>query len=248
MKRYYPLIILLLAALLLCGCGAKEKYEPFTELSKQTVSPAREAEIQAALNGTYPTATSVPTIAPPTEVPIAAPAFDENSFFAEVDSGSGIVTDEVPFEPEPTATSTPLPTPTPEPTATKPYDPNIMMYNTTNGFTTYTLQEGDSLVCLGRRFDVSVSHLLAQNGLTDPNEVGVGDIVVLPRNPNAWSLIDGYGRRMLVMHPTTYTTRAGDTLFSIACAFGDVRPEDIAIQNQLVLGEPLQSGLVIVIP
>ena len=248
MTRKQFIIITLLLLLILSACGKKEKYEPFTELSKQTVSPARESEIQAALNGSYPTATSVPVIVPPTEIPIAPPAFDENSFFAEVDTGSRIEPDIIPFEPEPTATSTPLPTPTPEPTATKPYDPNIMMYSNRNGYTTYTLQEGDSLVCLARRFDVSVAHLLAQNGLTDPNEVKTGDTVILPRNPNAWSMIDGYGRRMLVMHPATYTTKDGDTLFSIACAYGDVRPEDIAIQNQLVLGEPLLAGLVIVIP
>ena len=40
----------------------------------------------------------------------------------------------------------------------------------------------------------------------------------------------------------------GDTLFSIACSYGDVRPEDIAVKNQLVLGDPLPVGLTIAIP
>ena len=122
------------------------------------------------------------------------------------------------------------------------------MYGTTNGLTTYTLQEGDSLVCLGRRFDISVTQLLAQNGIESPDEKGVGDTVILPRSPKPWNLVDGYGRRMLVLHPTTYRIQSGDTLFSIACSYGDVLPEDLAVQNHLVLGEPLTAGNTINIP
>ena len=110
------------------------------------------------------------------------------------------------------------------------------------------LQEGDDLVCLARRFDISVAQLLSQNGIETPEEMGVGDTVLLPRSPNSWSMLDGYGRRILVLHPASYTIQNGDTLFSIACSYGDVRPEDIAVKNQLVLGEPLPVGLTIAIP
>ena len=134
------------------------------------------------------------------------------------------------------------------PTATKPYDPNVMMYGTSNGLTTYTMQQGDFLICLGRRFNVSLNQLMAQNGISTPDELGVGDTVLLPRNPSPWSLMDGYGNQRLIMHPTTYITQEGDTLFSIACSYGDVLPEDIAVQNRLVLGEPLPVGLNILIP
>lgn len=262
MKRTITIIITLIVILLLAGCGSKEKYEPFPLLSKETVSPEREADLQAALNGFYIPPTEEPVeIFIPMEEPDYMPDFDEDSFFAEVDSISDVDSisefeaDENPFPEEPVPTDTPvpptptpMPTATPLPTATKPYDPNIMMYGTQNGLTTYTLQEGDDLICLGRRFDISVSQLMAQNNLSDPNEVGIGDTIYLPRNPNSWSMIDGYGRRMQVYHPATYSTQDGDTLFSIACIFGDVLPEDIAVQNQLVLGEPLPSGLAIVIP
>ena len=53
---------------------------------------------------------------------------------------------------------------------------------------------------------------------------------------------------MLILHPATYTTEPGDNLFSIACKYGDVRPEDLALKNTLVLGEPLSAGLQITIP
>lgn len=244
MTRKINGIIVLLLLLILCGCSGKGNYQPFSELSKETVSPQREAELQAAMNGDLPEPTSEP-VTEINENPFEAPSFDEDSFFAEVDPtvpAPVIVHENV-------ATATPAePTATPMPTPTKPYDPNIMMYGTSNGQQTYTMQPGDYLICLGRRFNVSLSQMMAQNGISDPDELGVGDTVVFPRSPKEWSLLDGYGRRTLIIHPASYTIQDGDTLFSIACQYGDVRPEDIAIQNKLVLGEPLPVGSTIVIP
>ena len=246
MRRNVIGIGIILLLLLLSACS-KDKYEPFTPLSKVTVSPEREAAVQAALNGgTVPQ--PQPTAAVPDTETEPLPTFDEDSFFAEVDAPAPkqIPTEAAPFEPEPTEVP---PTPIPEPTATKPYDPNIMMYGTNErGLTTYTLQEGEDLICLGRRFNVSVSSLLAQNKLTSPDEAKTGDVIVLPASSEAWKIVDGYGRRMLVLHPAVYTTEAGDNLFSIACKYGDVLPEDIALKNTLVLGEPLQAGIEITIP
>ena len=246
MRRNVIGIGIILLLLLLSACS-KDKYEPFTPLSKVTVSPEREAAVQAALNGgTVPQ--PQPTAAVPDTETELLPTFDEDSFFAEVDAPAPkqIPTEAAPFEPEPTEVP---PTPIPEPTATKPYDPNIMMYGTNErGLTTYTLQEGEDLICLGRRFNVSVPALLAQNGLASPDDAAAGTEIVLPESPDGWKLTDGYGRRMLILHPATYTTEAGDNLFSIACKYGDVRPEDLAVKNTLVLGEPLSAGLQISIP
>ena len=247
MRKKFGMISIFLL-LLLCGCGGKDKYEPFPPLSKQTVSPERESQIQAALNGDIlPEPTEEMLLLQP-QAPAQVPSFDEDSFFAEVEPSGPAAVDEIPFEPEP-PTATPVPpTETPLPTLTKPYDPNVTMYGTSNGQTTYTLQEGEDLVCLGRRFDISVPQLLSQNGIETPEEVGVGSTVILPRTPTRWSMIDGYGRRILVLHPAEYIIQSGDTLFSIACSYGDVRPEDIAVKNQLVLGEPLPVGMTIAIP
>lgn len=244
-KKYIRIIPFFLLLLCLCGCGGRDKYLPFPPLSKETISPEREAAIQAAFNGSLPTATPAAIFSATDPAPVV-PTFDENTFFAEVNPTA---TEEIPFVIEDTATPTPaIPTATPMPTATKPYDPNIMMYGTSNGLTTYTMQPGDFLICIGRRFNVSLQQLMAQNGISAPDELGVGDTVLLPRNPSPWSLTDGYGAQRLILHPTTYITKDGDTLFSIACSFGDVLPEEIAKQNQLVLGEPLPVGLSILIP
>lgn len=243
-RKHIGILILLLA---LSACSGKNKYEPFTPLSDAAVSPERAAAVQSALNGNVPVPTAVPEIRLENNTE-PLPTFDENSFFAEVGtSGTGQVSaDADPFAADPTQAP---PTAIPEPTATKPYDPNIMMYGTAaGGIQTYTLQEGDDLVCLGRRFNVAVSDLVAQNNLESAESAAAGDVILLPADPNPWKMTDGYGRRMLITHPAVYTTKSGDTLFSIACAYGDVRPEDLAVQNHLVLGEPLSAGIQINIP
>lgn len=245
MKKY--ICLFLLALLLLTACGAKDEYKPFEPLSKVTVSPEREAELQAAASGNFqPEPTQVMVI--PTEEPMIVPTFDEDSFFAEVETEPKAVvipTEEEPFEPDPTATPVPTNTPTPVPTEPEPVNP----YGTTSkGLTTYTLQAGDDLVCLARRFNLSVSYLMSYNRLESPDAVGAGDTIGLPRSGSAWTPMDGYGGRIVHRHPAVYTVQSGDTMFSIACFYGDVLPEDIARVNGLILGEPLTAGTELRIP
>ncbi len=260
-QKHIGILILIFMALLLCACGG-EKYEPFAPLSKATVSPERDAAVQSALNsgessGPKPAAPA----AEPTEEPETVPTFDENSFFSEIDPEP---TAKPKKKAQPTATFEPVPTAKPkkkaQPTATfepvptvrpknQPYDPNIMMYGRdSEGRTTYTLQEGEDLICLGRRFDVSLKQLLTLNGLSAPEEAGTGTVITLPNDAEPWSLVDGYGKRRLNPHPAVVNPRPDDSIFSLACTFGDVRPEDIAVANQLVLGEPIPSGMQVTIP
>lgn len=239
---------LFLLLLLLSACSGRNQYEPFTPLSRVTVSPEREAAVQAALNGDL----SLPEAAAPTEVPaddpFEVPSFDEDMFFAEVAQSTEpvvIPTEAAPFEEVPTATpmpptATPIP---PKPTAVNPYGTGE------NGLTTYTLQAGEDLVCLARRFNISLSQLVSQNNLSSANDAGPGDVITFPRNPSPWSTLDGYGNRMANRHPVReYTVQSGESLFSIACYFGDIRPEDIASRNGLTYGEPLTPGITIYIP
>ena len=248
----------LLLLLLLCACSGKDKYEPFTPLSKATISPEREANLQTVLNGgtIQPTKAPAPAVMPTDEL-FDMPGFDEDSFFAEsfqepARSGA-VATEAVPFDEDPfPAQQLPEPTATPVPTV-RVYsaEANQYMYGTTNdGQRTYTLQEGEDLICIARRFDVSIALILSQNQLNTPNEAKTGDVILLPRNPSPWALTDGYGRRIVIPHPNPliYTTKAGENLFSIACSYGDVRPEDIAARNQLLLSDPLPAGTEIVIP
>lgn len=108
---------------------------------------------------------------------------------------------------------------------------------------TYTLREGEHPYCISRRFDVDPNRLLAVNGLDPSSRPSAGFTLTIPQDT------DGFPPpRALREHPTTYTVRSGDTLYSIACLFGDVRPSAIADANGLSEPYNLSAGTVLNIP
>jgi LysM repeat protein len=56
------------------------------------------------------------------------------------------------------------------------------------------------------------------------------------------------GNRSLQAHPATYTVRSGDNLYKIACYYGDVSPEQIAVANGLSAPYSVSAGQVLNIP
>ncbi len=114
---------------------------------------------------------------------------------------------------------------------------------TTGTPATYTLQAGEFPFCIARRFDVDQYALLSANGLSLSSQVRPGITLTIPQNTNGFS-----GDRSLLNHPAVYTVKAGDTLNSIACAYGDVAPEQIALQNGLQAPYNLTVGQKLTIP
>lgn len=107
----------------------------------------------------------------------------------------------------------------------------------------YTLQKGEFPYCIARRFNINPISLLEYNGLTASSQVDEGDVLKIPQNAPAFP-----GDRALKSHPTQYTVTAGDTIYTIACDFGDVSPEMIAAANGLSAPYTLTSGSVLQIP
>ena len=97
------------------------------------------------------------------------------------------------------------------------------------GGETYTVQPGDTLWELARRFAVSVADLQAWNGLEKA--------LIKP------------GQQLTVANEQArlYTVVTGDTLHSIARKFG-LAPSDIARQNNIGLSETLLAGTTLQIP
>ena len=112
----------------------------------------------------------------------------------------------------------------------------------------YTLQEGETAKCIARRYDLDWIKLYSMNGITYENEalIGTGKNLILPQNSH-W-LSDRYGERVSAPHPAQHPVVAGETLYSIACVYGDVTPEAIAVQNGLTSADQVVPGMTLSIP
>jgi LysM repeat protein len=110
---------------------------------------------------------------------------------------------------------------------------------------TWTLQAGEWPICIARRHNLDVGDFLSLNGMTMESRPAAGTVVKLPTN-SSWSA--NYGSPALLAHPTTHTVVAGQTLYSIACKYGDVDPNDIIAANGLTEPVVLASGDVLDIP
>jgi LysM repeat protein len=111
--------------------------------------------------------------------------------------------------------------------------------------TSYTLQKGEWPICVARRFDLNISTFFAANGLTMQSKPGVGVVLKIPTS-GSWS--SNYGARALKAHPTTYTVVSGDSVYTIACKYGDVSPEQILAANSLSSAGDIKAGMKLSIP
>jgi len=108
---------------------------------------------------------------------------------------------------------------------------------------TYTLQPGEFVYCLARRFDVDPDQILSINGIVDSETVYPGTVLKIPQTGSF------PGARALRNHPATYTVAsAGETVYGVACTFGDIDPSAIAQANNISVGAALSLGQQLSIP
>ena len=108
----------------------------------------------------------------------------------------------------------------------------------------YTLQSGEFVYCIARRFNINPDDILALNGIVDSQTIYPGLTIKLPQNGNPFP-----GDRMLRNHPVSYTVAgSGESVYSVACAFGDIDPARIAQANNISVGASLSAGQTLSIP
>ena len=107
---------------------------------------------------------------------------------------------------------------------------------------TYTVQAGEYLWCLARRFDVVPADLLSLNGMNSNSQPYAGTVIKIPQSG---SFGEGRARNA---HPATYTVRAGDTIGGIACWYGDADPNTIFAANGLPANSIITVGQILQIP
>lgn len=108
---------------------------------------------------------------------------------------------------------------------------------------TYTLQQGEWPICIARRYNLDLDSFLAANDMTLYSSPPSGTVLVIP-DSGTWAA----GDRALKPHPTDYSVTTGDTIFSVACDFGDVDPMAIVAANGLKDPYTLSVGTVIYVP
>lgn len=108
---------------------------------------------------------------------------------------------------------------------------------------TYTLQSGEFPYCIARRYDVDPDALLSLSGLSDGVMYPAGTQLRIPQSGSF------PGSRALRNHPASYTVASSnETVYSVACLFGDVDPSAIAQANSISPGSALTTGQQLSIP
>ena len=218
--RYIIFIVLVTSALILSGCKLSASTPPPASETPDSAMSTLEAEL-----GNIATQTAVAggeVESAPTQPPSGG------------ESTEGTTSTEAapPTSPEDTQ---PPPPPTQTPVPVAPATPGVPE--------THQLQKGEFPFCIARRYNVNVSELLNINGLGANSVVPVGFSLKIPQTGNTF-----VGQRALLNHPTNYTVVGGDTIYTVACKYGDVDPMAIAQANSISSPYTLSAGQVIHIP
>lgn len=229
-KLYITLAIVLAAAIMLGGCQRSASNAPLA--TKTQGAPAGPQNVGGGATEdpmkmlqVYATQTAMAAAGLPTPTPTTPPA-----------AGGTAIT------PMPSPTNTQSVPPANQPTNTPVTSSNPAPTAVVNRPATYTLQVGEYPYCIARRFNVNPSDLLVLNGLTDGQLFQPGLTLKIPATGTF------PGPRALQTHPTTYKVAADDTVYKVACRFGDVDPATIISVNKLVAPYVLTVGQNLTIP
>lgn len=108
---------------------------------------------------------------------------------------------------------------------------------------TYVLKQGEFPFCIARRFNVDPDALLTLSGLSSGVLYPPGTVLTIPQSGSF------PGNRMLKNHPAMYTVSSTDeTVYGVACLFGDVNPSAIAQTNNISVDADLTTGQTLNIP
>lgn len=113
--------------------------------------------------------------------------------------------------------------------------------------TTYTLKQGEFPYCIARRFNVDPDDLLSASGLSaaQTDSLSTGTVLTIPQSGSF------PGDRSWHDHPATFTvgvTYDTNTVYGVACYYGDIEPSVIAQNNGISVDATLTAGQTLNIP
>lgn len=114
-------------------------------------------------------------------------------------------------------------------------------------FKTYTVQKGDSLWAISRRYNCPVNELYAANGLNKNSVLKIGQQIQIPVEGGTGTVktvtADAYQPSNFKMTTQTYIVKAGDTLSRIALSFdttvGVIKAANNKTSDMIRVGEEL---------
>ena len=119
--------------------------------------------------------------------------------------------------------------------------PNIKVENgneeNATGSIYYTVKRGDTLSEIAAKYGVTVSHIVSQNNIQNPNLIYPGEVLRIKRNSGSDRINNTENNR-------TYIVKSGDTLYQIARRFGTT-VSDIVSKNNIKNPNLIYPGEVI---
>ena len=122
-----------------------------------------------------------------------------------------------------------------------------------NGYTTYTVQKGDTYWIISQKYGVSLSALLSANNATNNTLLNIGDKVKIPSSSgtgssgNTNSGSSGSTSSGPYVTYDTYTVKSGDTFWNIAIKHGIPYAELLNV-NSLSESSKIYAGMKLTIP
>jgi LysM repeat protein len=229
MRNSMKTVYLLVAVLMLAGCTVSYAGTPAATQPKSSTSAA-DATMNAIRSAFFTQTAQAHLQNGETPAPVKATNTPGFATVAPTVAGD-------------TPAGTAAATPTAGPTATTA----IVVPTSTPGLPAkYTVQEGETLYCIARRFNVDQVELMDINGMTANSLLSPDDVLKIPTTGNPF-----VGSRTLKQHTAgmSYSVKAGqDNVFAVACYFGDVDPNRIIAANNLKAPYALTAGQNIIIP
>lgn len=251
MKRVAIFIITLILVIALAACvrsKSPDQQPPVAETEATDATPAAEGDVLGQLE-TFVTQTAMAEQGESKAVEDeTAPGGEEAvSEGEETMPGEEAATEEVqPLEPTatPEILEEPLPTATPEEVVVQPTTPPIEVPPPTPGIPkTHTIQKGESVFCISRRYNLNPSEVLSLNNLGSGTILSPGQVLKIPQTGNKFP-----GNRALNPHPDVYTVGSNESIYEVACYYGDVDPMVIAQVNNIRSPFGLTAGQQLQIP
>ena len=110
---------------------------------------------------------------------------------------------------------------------------------------THVVQPGENLFRIGLRYGLTVTQLMAANGLTNPDQIYAGQILVIPSGNLA--TVSSQTGQTLAAGGMTHTVRPGETLSAIAQRYG-ISVATLAAANGINNPSRIYAGQILSIP